>query len=49
MKSGSDFVGPYLAYEHAGAVLEEYVVGQGTEPDSTKWITNIIYTVKPKS
>ena len=35
--------------DHAGAVLEEYVAGQGTEPDSTKWITNIIYTVKPKS
>lgn len=35
--------------EHAGAVLEEYVVGQGSEPDSTKWVTNIIYTVKPKS
>ena len=35
--------------DHAGAVLEEYVVGQNTEPDSTKWVTNIIYTVKPKS
>ena len=35
--------------EHAGVVLEEYVVSQGTEPDSTKWVTNIIYSVKPKS
>lgn len=33
---------------HAGAVLEEYVVGQ-PEKDSTKYVTNIIYTVKPKS
>lgn len=33
----------------AGSVLEEYVVGQGTETDSTKWVTNIVYMVKPKS
>ena len=32
-----------------GAVLEEYVVSRGTEADSTKWVTNIIYMVKPKS
>jgi hypothetical protein len=31
-----------------GAVLEEYVVGQGTETDSTKFVTNIIYMAKPK-
>lgn len=35
--------------EHAGAVLEEYVVGQGTETDSTKFVTNIIYMAKPKA
>jgi effector-binding domain-containing protein len=34
--------------EHAGAVLEEYIVGQ-PEKDSTKYVTNIIYTVKAKS
>ena len=32
-----------------GVVLEEYVVSRGTETDSTKWVTNIIYMVKPKS
>lgn len=35
--------------EIGGVVLEEYVVGQGTEPDSSKWVTNIIYMAKPKS
>ncbi|MFZ1686569.1 MAG: SRPBCC family protein, partial [Flavobacteriales bacterium] len=34
--------------EISGAVLEEYVVGQGTETDSTKFVTNIIYMAKPK-
>lgn len=29
-----------------GLVLEEYVKGPGTEPDSNKWITNIIYLIK---
>ncbi|MFT3885577.1 MAG: SRPBCC family protein [Flavobacteriales bacterium] len=27
-------------------VIEEYVTGPGKEPDSTKWVTNIIYLVK---
>ena len=29
-------------------VIEEYVVGPGSEPDSTKWQTNIIWLVKAK-
>ncbi|MEO8067453.1 MAG: SRPBCC family protein [Flavobacteriales bacterium] len=32
----------------ADVVLEEYVVGEGTETDSTKFVTNIIYMAKPK-
>jgi effector-binding domain-containing protein len=30
-------------------VIEEYLTDPGTEPDSTKWVTNIIYMAKPKS
>lgn len=29
-----------------GPVIEEYVTDPGHEPDSTKWVTNIIYPVK---
>jgi Polyketide cyclase / dehydrase and lipid transport len=35
--------------EMGGPALEEYEVNQGSEPDSTKWITKIIYMVKPKA
>jgi effector-binding domain-containing protein len=52
MMGAHDALGARIAadnMDHAGAVLEEYVVGQNTEPDSTKWVTNIIYPVKPKS
>lgn len=31
---------------HHTNVIEEYITGPGTEPDSTKWLTNIIYLVK---
>ena len=29
-----------------GVVIEEYIAGPGTEPDTSKWITNIYYTIK---
>jgi len=32
--------------EATAPVLEEYYVGPGTEPDSTKWMTRIIYLIK---
>jgi len=32
--------------EMMGPVVEEYYVGPGTEPDSTKWMTKIVYIVK---
>ena len=32
--------------EAHGAVIEEYITGPGTEKDSTKWVTNIYYTIK---
>lgn len=31
---------------HYGNVVEEYITDPGTEPDSTKWLTNIYYMVK---
>jgi uncharacterized protein YndB with AHSA1/START domain len=31
-----------------GLVLEEYAVNQGMEPDSSKWVTNIVYMAKAK-
>ncbi|HUR31404.1 MAG TPA: SRPBCC family protein [Saprospiraceae bacterium] len=31
---------------YMGPVLEEYYVGPGTEPDSNKWMTKIVYLVK---
>jgi len=31
---------------HHTNVIEEYITGPSTEPDSTKWLTNIIYLVK---
>jgi hypothetical protein len=27
-------------------VIEEYVTDPGTEPDSTKWLTNVVYLIK---
>ncbi len=32
--------------ESVAPVLEEYITGPGTEPDSTKWMTRIIYFIK---
>jgi effector-binding domain-containing protein len=31
---------------HYGNVIEEYMVGPGTEPDTSKWLTNIYYMIK---
>ncbi|MEZ4807881.1 MAG: SRPBCC family protein [Flavobacteriales bacterium] len=31
---------------HYGNVIEEYVTDPGSEPDTTKWLTNIYYMVK---
>lgn len=31
---------------HHTNVIEEYIKGPGSEPDSTQWLTNIIYLVK---
>jgi hypothetical protein len=36
-KNNMEFVAP---------VIEEYYAGPGTEPDSNKWMTKIIYFVK---
>lgn len=32
--------------EHIAPVIEEYVTDPGTEPDSTKWVTKIVYLIK---
>jgi effector-binding domain-containing protein len=34
--------------ELTGAVMEEYITDPGTEPDTSKWQTNILYPVKAK-
>lgn len=31
---------------HHSNVIEEYIVGPSTEPDTTKWVTNIYYLIK---
>jgi effector-binding domain-containing protein/uncharacterized protein YndB with AHSA1/START domain len=31
---------------HHTNVIEEYVTGPGSEPDSTKWLTNVVYFIK---
>ena len=32
--------------EHVAPVIEEYLTGPATEPDSMKWVTKIVYFVK---
>jgi len=32
--------------EHHTNVVEEYITDPGMEPDSTKWLTRIIYFIK---
>lgn len=32
--------------EQLTPVIEEYVTDSGSEPDSTKWLTKVVYFVK---
>lgn len=47
--SAHDAMDAYLAsnkLEHVAPVIEEYLTDPGSEPDSTKWVTKIVYFVK---
>lgn len=51
MKAAHEALGARIeadSLDHGGPVLEEYVAGPGTETDSTKYVTNIIYPVKAR-
>jgi effector-binding domain-containing protein len=49
MLSPHEFMGEWLKHsekELVGAVMEKYKTDPETEPDSSKWVTYIMYPIK---